>query len=201
MATYPRTGSVLDSTTRTSLSTQIVVMVNNEPVGAIQNFNVNQQRPLREINEVGTDGNIEIVPNSSAKYSITIERIVFDGLSLPEAFSRGFVNIKSQRIPFDIVAIDQNTGTGDDALITTYRNCWFEGITKAYRSSEFVIQESVTVKCEDVSSMRAGEAIALSQGTGGGRQVPTQIDQVELLTDSGSRRGSLDFPGLISAAF
>ena len=72
MATYPRTGSILDSTTRTALSTQIIIMVNNEPVGAVQSFSEKQDRSNKRISEVGTDGTIEIVPSSAAKITLTL---------------------------------------------------------------------------------------------------------------------------------
>ena len=49
MATYPTTGSNLDSKTRTGLSTQIIIMVNNEPVGAVQNFQCSQSRTNKTI--------------------------------------------------------------------------------------------------------------------------------------------------------
>lgn len=201
MAAYPKTGSTLDSTTRSSLSTQIIIMVNNEPVGAIQNFTETQNRPIKEITEIGTDGIVELVPQGAAKTTLRINRMYFDGLSLPESFSRGFRNLQSQRIPFDIVVIDQTTGTGNDAIITTYHNCWFESLTTTYQTDNYTIAQDANVKCEFVSTIRGGEAIALSQGTGGSRQVPVQKDSVELAADSGKTRGSLDFPGLISAAY
>jgi hypothetical protein len=201
MATYPRTGSILDSTTRTALSTQILIMVNNEPVGAVQSFQESQSRPAKRIAEIGTDGTVEIVPQEIAKFNLTVDRIVYDGLSVTESFSRGFRNVQAQRIPFDIVVIDQYTGTDDDAVITTYENCWFTSISKTYSADNFIITENVAIEVENIRTLRGGEAVALSQGVGGSRQVPTQIDEVELLADSGVRRGSLDFPGLISAAF
>lgn len=204
MASYPKTGSNLDSTTKSSLSTQIIIMVENEPVGAIQQFQEQQSRNIKPITEVGTDGIVELVPSGATSVSLTIARMYFDGLSLPEAFSRGFRNLQSQRIPFDIVVIDQFTGTGNDAVITTYHNCWFKSLSVSYQSSEYTITQNASVDCEYVSTIRGGEAVALSQGTGGARQIPgAQIDSVEIAADSGAngRRGSLDFPGLISAAY
>lgn len=202
MASYPRTGSILNSTTHTSLSSQIIVLVNNEPVGAIQEFSVSQSKPLKRIKEIGTDGTIEIVPTSSADVSLSITRIAFDGLSLPEGFSRGFRNIQAQRIPFDIIVIDQFSGTGDDAIITTFHNCWFASLDKSYRAEDYIVSENCRVDVEYVSETRGGEAVALSQGVGGGRQIAgIQFDSVESAADSGSRRGALDFPGLISAAY
>jgi len=210
MADYPNTGTLFDGSpppdtggrTRAGLSTQIIVYVNNEPVGAIQSFGESQSRGLKEVTEVGTDGIIEIVPNSASTFSLTINRLVFDGLSLPEAFSRGFRNIQSQRMPFDIVVIDKFTGSGNNAIVTTYHNCWFSALGKSYTSQDFSITETATVKCEHVSTTRAGEAAALSQGVQGAREIPGRnIDSVESAADSGQRRGTLDFPGLISAAY
>ena len=201
MPAYPKTGSTLDSTTRASLSTQIIIMVGNEPVGAIQSFSMTQNRAIREIVEVGTDGVIEMVPQSANKVSLRVNRMYFDGISLPEAFSRGFRNLQSQRIPFDIVVIDQTTGTGDNAIIETYHNCWFESLSMSYNASDYIIAQDANIKCEYVSTIRGGEAVSLSQGAGGSRQVPVQLDSAELSADSGVTRGSLDYPGLISAAY
>lgn len=202
MAEYPRTGSNLESTIHTSLSTQIVIYVNGEPVGAVQSFGETQQRTIKPITEVGTDGLIELVPSAATRVSLTLRRVAFDGLSITEAFARGFRNIAAQRIPFDIVVVDQFSGTGDDSIVTTYHNCFFERIGKTYSSDDYVIIEEGSVQVEYVYSQRGVDAVALSQGVGGGRQLDgTQIDEVELMADSGQRRGSLDFPGLISAAF
>jgi hypothetical protein len=201
MPAYPKTGSTLDSTTRSSLSTQIIIMVGNEPVGAVQSFTITQNRGIKEVVEVGTDGIIELVPSSANKVSLRVNRMYFDGISLPEAFSRGFRNLQSQRIPFDIVVIDQTTGTGDNAIIETFHNCWFETLSMTYSANDYIITQDCNIKCEFVSTIRGGEAVSLSQGAGGSRQVPVQLDSAELAADSGVTRGSLDYPGLISAAY
>jgi hypothetical protein len=207
MAEYPNTGTIFDNTdngskTRTGRSTQIVVYVEGEPVGAIQSFNESQNRSVKPISEVGTDGVIELVPNQPAKISLTINRIVFDGLSLPEAFSRGYRNIHAQRIPFDIVVIDKFTGDGDNAVVTTYHNCFFTQLGKNYTVNDYTIQESASVTAEFMSSTRAGGPVADSQGVSGAREIPgRQTDSVEQSADTGVRRGPLDFSGLISAAY
>lgn len=202
MATYPRTGSILDSTTHTSLSTQVIIMVGTEPVGAVQDFSISQRRQNRRISEIGTDGTIEIVPQSRAEVTLNIRRVAFDGLSLPEGFSRGFRNLQAQRIPFDIVVIDQFSGTDDDAIITTFHNCWFNSLDKQYQAEDYIIIENAGVDVEYISETRGGEAVALSQGVGGSRQIAgIQTDEAELLADTGVRRGALDFAGLISAAY
>jgi len=208
MADYPNTSTIFDKvgatggTTRTGLSTQIIVYVNDEPVGAIQQFNETQARGNKKISEVGTDGIVEIVPNAPANISLSVTRIVFDGLSLPESFSRGFRNIHSQRIPFDIVVIDRFTGTDNNAVVTTYKNCWFNNLSKSYTVSDYVISEQANIDCEYVSTVRAEEPVASSQGVGGSRLIDSKdIDAVEQAADSGGRRGVLDFPGLINAAY
>ncbi|MAE87508.1 MAG: hypothetical protein CMB80_32545 [Flammeovirgaceae bacterium] len=209
MADYPNTASIFDAesgvgSTRTGLSTQIVIYVNNEPVGAIQSFQETQSRTNKPISEVGTDGIIELVPQAPAKFTLQVNRIVFDGLSLPESFSRGFTNIHAQRIPFNIVVIDKFTGTDNDAVVTTYHNCWFNNLSKTYQVSDYTIAETAGIDCEFISSRRANEAVALSQGVGGGRQIDNrQLDDIESAADAGKsgRRGALDFPGLISAAY
>ena len=205
---YPNTASIFDhdngAKTRTGLSTQIIIYVNNEPVGAIQSFQETQSRSNKPISEVGTDGIIELVPQAPAKFTLQVNRVVFDGLSLPESFSRGFTNIHAQRIPFDIVVIDKFTGTGNDEVVTTYHNCWFNNLSKTYQVSDYTIAETAGIDCEFISSTRANEAVAKSQGVGGSRQIDNrQMDDIETATDQGKsgRRGSLDFPGLISVAY
>jgi len=210
MPDYPNTGTILDSAaitgakTRTGLSTQIIVYVNGEPVGAIQSFQETQARTNKRISEVGTDGVIEIVPQAPATVSLVVQRIVFDGLSLPESFSRGFKNIHAQRIPFNIIVIDKFTGVDKDAVVTTYHNCWFNNLSKTFQVTDYTIVENANIDCEYVSSTRANEAVAESQGVQGAREIPSRdTDTIEQAADAGKsgRRGALDFPGLISAAY
>jgi len=212
MASYPYTGTLFDSEavtgakTRTALSTQIVVYVNNQPVGAIQTFQERQTRSIKRIYEVGTDGTVEAVPQSPATVELTVNRIVFDGLSLPEAMARGFRNIHAQRIPFDIVVIDRFTGTEEEggSIVTTYHNCWFASLGRSYTVNDYTITEDASITVESISTERNGAPVASSQGVGGGRDLGSegrQIDAIEQAADYGTYRGSLDFPGLIKAAF
>lgn len=198
-----QTGSTLGAGTRTGLSTQILIVVNGNPVGAVQSFAETQQKTVRRIGEVGTDGFIELVPQTPTTVSIEVERVVFDGLSISESMSRSWRNITAQRIPFDIVVIDQFTGTDEDdqAVVTTYMNCWFERVSKTYASGDYVIVERASVACEQIATTRGGDAVYKSQGLA--KSINRQIDNagIEAAADTGSRKGALDFPGLISAAF
>jgi len=201
---YPATKSTLDSKTRTGLSTQVVIMVNGEPVGAVQSFQVTQSRGNKRISEVGTDGFVEIVPSAQTTITISITRIVYDGLSVTQAFGRSFVHLQSQRIPFDIVVIDKFFGDSEEEkMVTVYKNCWFNNIGKTYSSSDYIIQENASVDVETVYTTRNGEPVGNTSGSGQ-REIPgADIDQsgAEFAADSGERRGAMDFPGIINAAY
>jgi len=201
---YPVTKSTLDARTRTGLSTQIVIMVNGEPIGAVQQFQITQSRQNKRIAEVGTDGFIEIVPSTQTTVSLTINRIVYDGLSVTQAFGRSFVHLQSQRIPFDIVVVDKFFGDAEEEkMVTVFRNCWFNNIGKSYQSSDYVIQENASVDVETVYTTRNGEPVGNTTGFGQ-REIPgVDIDQsgAEFAADSGERRGAMDFPGIIRAAY
>lgn len=215
MASYPSTGSTLTSAISTSLSTQIIIQVEMpdgsvEPVGAIKELTERQQRGLARIVEIGTDTVIEIVPNKAAEFTLSLNRTVFDGLSLPEAFGRGFRNIQAQRAPFSIQVIDVNAAVTDalgtydknTTVITTYHNCWFNSTSTPIKADDYIILQSAEVWCENISTTRSGQAVALSQAAGGGRSIltPGSVDPVEAASDSGRRGGSMDFAGLLLAS-
>ena len=62
VSNYPTSGSSLNSQISTSLSTQIVVKVGTETVGAIQSISIEQTRNIERVKELGLDGNLpEIV--------------------------------------------------------------------------------------------------------------------------------------------
>ena len=200
---YLYTGTRQSAATQTGLSTQVVVKVDGITVGAIQQVRVNQQRPLNRVGEVGTDGVIEIHPNQPTTYDLSITRLVFDAKRLPEAMSRGFLNIHSQRIPFDLYIYDFSTARpvngetfdaeedGRGVITTIYENCWFSSLSTTYQASNYVISEDATCWAEFAHSFRDGDVnINATQIVEGLRN-----DRVERLADT-SRRGSLDARGL-----
>lgn len=123
---YPDSGSLIDGNINTGLSTQFLVKVGNTAVGAIQQIVVRQNRDMNIWEEIGNDGIIEIHPKGATKIELDVNRVVFDGMRLPEAFSRGFINIQSQRIPFDILLIDRSTVKNDKS----WRQDVIEGFSK-----------------------------------------------------------------------
>ena len=214
-SSYPNTGSRLTSGISTGLSTQILIHVNLpdgtvDTVGAIKSLTEKQNRGLARIVEIGTDGVIEIVPNKATEFSISLERTVFDGLTLTEAFGRDFRNIQSQRFPFNVEVIDTSSAVvnsnGDvdpnSVVVTTYHNCWFNSTSTPLKADDYIIMQSAEVWCEFISVLRGGQAVALSQSAGGGRAIltPGQVDPVEASVDAGSRLGALDFGGLLKLA-
>lgn len=214
MASYPSTGSRLTSSISTSLSTQIIIQVelpdgSVAPVGAVQELTESQSRGLARIVEIGTDGVIEIVPQKATEFELSLTRTVFDGLSLPEAFGRGFRNIQAQRFPFNILIIDVNAGVVDpqgtvdknSTVITTYHNCWFNSTSTPIKAENYIIMQQARVWCEFISTMRGSGGVAESQGAGGGRSIlgPGKTDSIEIASDVGRRLGGLDFAGILRA--
>lgn len=196
---YPTTGSTLNSKISTGLSTQIVVKVNAVTIGAIQTLTIDQTRPTRVVGEVGLDGILEIVPNAPTTYKADINRIVFDRLRLTEAFARGFINIKSQTVPFDIVIIDRTSGEDDSAIIHQLVNCWFTSYKPEFKASDYILSEQAGIVFEDIRTTLGNSAE--SAVTGGARGISFQRNAREQQTDAGSYRGSLDVSDLINQTF
>ena len=201
---YPQTGSTLlgpngANKTSTGIATNIVIKVGPNTVGAIQKLSIDEKRPLKMIDEVGTDGHIDSVPTGSTNISGTCERIRFDRMRISEAFSRGFVHVAAQRIPFDIVIIDNWNGDGNSALITTIKNVWIEGISYSFNADQWVITDNMTWQAETIYTTLANGNAATGASGAGERNIPLAIDSIERATDVGGRRGGLDAPGLLRA--
>jgi hypothetical protein len=185
------------NSTQTALSTNIIIKVNGTAVGAIQNINVNEQRTITTIDEVGTDGHIDSAPTKSTDISGECRRIRFNRMRITEAFGRGFLHLSAQRIPFDIDIFDQWAGDGSNQIITTIKNVWIESIGYSYDSGNWIITDDMRWKAESIfSTLNGGNA-----ATGGNRGNPLQINSVERATDVGNYRGALSSPGLITDFF
>lgn len=197
---YPNTGSILTgpngtNKTSTALSTNIIIKVGPNTVGAVQSLNITEARTIKMIDEIGTDGHIDSAPQASTKISGTCQRIRFDRMRIAEAFSRGFVHAQSQRVPFDIVIIDNWNGDGNSQLITTIKNVWISNIQYNYQVSDWIISDTMNWEAETISTTLANGPAA----TGGERGIPLAVDSIEQAADTGGRRGSMDAPGLIKA--
>jgi hypothetical protein len=218
MANAPNTGSTLTTPngvnkTSTAISTNIIIMVGPNPVGAVQSLAISEKRAIKMIDEVGTDGHIDSVPHQSTNITGTCQRIRFDRLRITEAFSRGFVHIASQIYPFDLVILDKQKRDQGSQISTVIKNVWISGIDYTYTVSDWVISDSMTWEAEAIFSVLnngsstpvavGGELGITHMGTGPNGIVTITsghgITNIEQLVDTGSggRRGSLDAAGLI----
>jgi len=199
--------------TSTAISTNIIILVNNIPVGAVQSLAIHEKRSVKMIDEVGTDGHIDSVPNQSTEISGTCQRIRFDKLRIAEAFSRGFIHVASQVYPFDIVILDKQKRDRGSQISTVIKNVWIEGIEYTYTVQDWVISETMQWKAETIFSILNGGSRPGASGSssasvavGGERAIQHatfamgdggSIANIEQVTDTGGRRGSLDAAGLI----
>lgn len=197
------TGSIISNPngsdgTFTALSTMIVVKVGPNAVGAIQSINIQETRNITLINELGTDGSVDSAPTSSTVITGDCKRIRFDRLRITEAFGRDFLHVHAQRIPFDIDIYDNWNGNGANSIITTVKNVWIKSLGYNYDTSNWLIVEDMSWQAEAISSTLNGGSAA----TGGliGSNI-LNINPIEIQSDTGLRRGSLDAPGLIGAFF
>lgn len=184
--------------TATHLSTNINILVEGIAVGAVQKMDVNESGSITMIDEVGSDGHVDSARKSSVNIDGSCTRTRFDGQRIAEAFMRGYVHVKSQRLPFDIEIQDSFKG-GDDAsvVITTIRNVWIKSIRYTYSASDFIITEDMTWEAESIDSiMGSGSSVV---GSVNSRGIPVVVNPFERSADIGLFRGALDGAGLLNA--
>jgi len=191
MAEYPISGSTLNKKIVSGLSTLIAVKVGNIAVGALKTLTISQSRDTAKWQEIGTDGFVENHPKNAANITVEATRIVFDGLSITEAFARGFFNIQSQRIPFDIQIIDRQSGDGSLAVVHTLHSCWFTKISTPYTADNFLITEVASIDCLKITTQRMGESATV----GGVRGIGYEFDTIERSTDIKGAPGRFDSAG------
>ena len=184
--------------TATHVSTNISIVVDGGVIGAIQKIDLIEGRgAAKMIDEVGTDGHIDSVPIKSSDITGNCTRIRFDKKRIAQAFHRGFVHAKCQRVPFDIEIHDFFNDSDPDhanTIITVVRNVWISKISYAYSATEFTISESMEWTAEDIYSV---------MGNGDANVVPANneviINPFERNADNGKYLGALDAAGLINA--
>ena len=196
------TGSVVQSpqgndATFTGLSTNIVIRVGGNAVGAIKTITITEERAISMIDEVGTDGHIDSAPSRSTNITGSCERTRFDLMRISEAFSRDFLHVAAQRIPFDIDIYDNWNGAGANSVITTIRNVWIKNMRYSYQSQDWIIIDSMDFEAERIYSTLNGGPAA----TGGLQGYVLQQNPTEVLADTGQLLGSMSIPGLASDYF
>jgi hypothetical protein len=203
----PNTQTVLDgeqnrSLTSVGLSTNIIIEVNGNPVGGVQSLTVNENRAIKMVQEVGTDGNVDSAPQSATKITGNCNRIRVNALRIAPAFGRGFLHAGAQRIPFDIKIKDlMNGSASDQTIITTIHNVWINSISYSYTQGDYIIAETMGWEAEAIWSTMGTSTN--SAATSGIRGFTLQKDNagIEASADTGNRRGALDAAGLLNAYF
>lgn len=184
--------------TLTHLSTNIIIKVAGNTVGAVKSLEVTESRAIKMIDEVGTDGHIDSAPSASTKISGRCTRTRYNRLRIANAFSRGFVHVHAQRIPFDIEIHDIFADNDlANAVVTTIENVWISEISYTYGSDDFVIVDNMSWEAERISSLLANGNVA--QAVSGGLANPIILNQFEQQADRGTFTGALDAAGLLNA--
>lgn len=212
---YPQTKSLLNlgdsfgtNTTNTAISTNILLAVRTpsgyQPIGAVQSMAISEKRSIKMIDEVGTDGHIDSVPNQSTNITGTCQRVRFQKLRVAEAFDRAFLHVAAQVYPFDIIIFDKQKFQTGAQVTTVIKNVWISGIDYTYQVSDWVITDSMTWEAEHIYSNLGGSNALTGQSAAVGGQNAllkpfNGKNWIERQTDSGAggRRGSLDAAGLI----
>jgi len=192
--------------TSTSLSTNILIYVDTPngslPIGAIQEMSIKENRDVKMIHEVGTDGNISAVPTSAVSVSGSCNRIRYDAVRATEAFGRAYLHLASQIYPFDIVILDKNRRDGNQ-VATIIKDVWFTDSDVRYTSDNWIITDNVLFKATRVYSFLVGTGGSAAVGGDLGI-IPsgpfnTSVNDIERVVDAGKagRLGSLDSGGLL----
>jgi hypothetical protein len=196
LGAYPVTGSTLTPNgTNVSLSTFIVIKVGANIVGAVSELQIQESRDIAPVVEIGTDGVIDSAPNKAAKVSGSCKRTRFDRLRIAEGFSRGFLHVKAQRVPFDIEIIDKIIGdTEEQHIVTVLSGVWITQISYTYSADNYIITDSMNWTAEDIyTKLNDGSA-----AVGGSRFLQPEYDVYEVAADKGQRRGAIDSPDLLN---
>jgi len=189
--------------TSTAIATNILIAVRTptgyNPVGAVQTMQVKEDRTIKMVNEVGTDGHIDSVPTASTNITGSCKRVRFDKLRIAEAFDRSFMHVAAQVYPFDIIIIDRQKYALNSQVSTVIKNVWIKSIDYTYDAENWIISDMMSWEAETIYSLVNGGPAAV------GGQLNLQPfglnnpNWIERQTDSGANesRGSLDAAGLI----
>lgn len=184
--------------TGTHLSTNIIILVEGNVVGAVQTLSVTEARPaIRTIDEIGTDGHIDSAPQGSTNITGNCTRVRFDRMRIAEAFSRPWTHVHAQRVPFDIEIHDRfHDQDENNAIITVIQNVWFDNITYNYSATDFIIQDQMNFTAEGIYSVLNNNNVVGATNAIG---QPVRVNAFEQQADRGQFRGALDANGLLNS--
>lgn len=191
----PFTDSDGNNVTQTHLSTHIIIKCNNNVIGAMQEISIDESRSLKPIEEIGTDGIIDLTPNGSVKLSGSCKRVRFSKSRITAAFGLGWIHLKSQRVGFNIEIIDTFTDASNP-IVTTIEGVWIKSIQTAYSAGDWVITDTFSWDAKDIYSIQNNTNVV---GPVGPQGQTIYLNAYERQADRGEYRGAIDAPGLLTA--
>ena len=187
-----------DNATKTHLSTNIIVKIAGNSIGACQKISVEESRSIEMIPSLAVDGWIDSAPNKPAEVSGSASRIRFASQRILQAFSRPYIHVKSQRIPFDIEIQDTFASSDpSNSIITIIKNVWIKSCSYSYNADNYIITDDLTWVAEDIYSIMNNRNVA--QALGEGQNNPITLNSYERQADRGLYRGALSASGLMDA--
>lgn len=152
----PQIGSELRNMAVTS--TNISIYCNDMKIGFVQSFSPQEQRTITPIQELGTEGVVQMVAGNTNGGSIALSRFaiynsnLFDALGITptgkNVTENPFKTLKDQRVPFEIkVQTNMADGSYD---VETYIDCWLTNYSKTIAAQTITINESCNISYSDV---------------------------------------------------
>ena len=171
-----------NSSTLPITSTNIEVFSNGMRLGFIQSFTPSEQRTIKKVQELGTEGVVQSVPGNTNGGQIAVTRFaIFNGnlynaLGLTKTgkfvetgdqinndatvyssdtntLGNPFKTLKEQRVPLELQVKMRMPDVGANAYyILTYIDCWLSQYSKSIATNDITITESATIQYSDVYS-------------------------------------------------
>lgn len=162
-------------------STNISVWANDMQVGFVQSLTPSEQRAITPVQELGTEGVVQMVPSNTNGGQLSISRFavynanLFNALGLTRngqfndktkissttefklddqktTHSNPFKTLKDQRVPLEF-KIKTKRPTQGSYLVETYIDCWLASYTKTIAANTITITEQATVQYSDTSAV------------------------------------------------
>jgi hypothetical protein len=114
-------------------TTNILVLVNEKPIGAIETLTLKESR-----------GN----------HRLEISRMRMAKERLAETFEKANFHVAAQKYPVHIVVMEDKVET----LRAT--NVWLSGIATAYTTDEWILSEGVEAECEFITGIKTYQSSA-----------------------------------------
>jgi hypothetical protein len=151
-------------------------------LGFIQSFTPSEQRTIKKVQELGTEGVVQSVPGNTNGGQIAVTRFaIFNGnlynalgltptgkfsetgqqinndatvySSTTNTLGNPFKTLKEQRVPLELQVKMRMPDVGANAYyILTYIDCWLSQYSKSIATNDITITESATIQYSDVYS-------------------------------------------------